>query len=218
MTIRILVWDELTAPKEVYPEGIHEVIARHLNACDGISARAVSIDDPDQGLLESDLEEADVLIWWGHLRHGEVSDESTARVIRHVTVRGMGFIALHSAQGSRPLQALLGTSCGVGSWREDGKPERIWVIEPDHPIAAGLPGDFILPETEMYGERFDIPAPEELVFISHFEPGEVFRSGCCWTRGKGRIFYFRPGHETYRIYDNPHIQRVLENAVRWAAR
>lgn len=217
-SVKVLVWDESTAPKDIYPDGINTPIVSHLNSCEGIAARPVSLDEPEQGLREENLVSADVLIWWGHLRHGDLTDESTARVVRHVTARGMGFIALHSTQGSRPLRALLGTSCEVGSWREDGKPERIWVIEPRHPIANGLPASFHIPEAEMYGERFDIPPPEELIFISHFGPGEVFRSGCCWTRGLGRIFYFRPGHETYRIYMNPLVLKVIENSVRWAAR
>ncbi|MCL7419272.1 MAG: ThuA domain-containing protein, partial [Halalkalicoccus sp.] len=111
---------------------------------------------------------------------------------------------------------LMGTSCSL-KWREDEERERLWVVEPSHPIAAGIDEYIELPDSEMYGERFDIPAPDTLVFTSWFEGGEVFRSGCCFRRGAGKVFYFRPGHETYPIYRQPVIQHVLANAVEWAA-
>ena len=70
---------------------------------------------------------------------------------------------------------------------------------------------------EMYGEFFDIPTPDDLVFISSFTGGEVFRSGVTFTRGRGRIFYFSPGDQEYPVYFHPQVRRVLANGVRWAA-
>jgi len=214
--IKVLSWSEMTEPKEVYPEGTNGAVAAALNECPGIEAKVSNINDPEQGLREADLATADVLFWWGHAKHGEVTEEHAARVVKHVTERGMGFVPLHSAHYSKPFRALMGTDCGLGGWREDGKPERIVVLVHDHPIAQGL-RDFVVPEDEMYNEPFAVPEPETVVFYSYFEQGEEFRSGCCWTRGKGRIFYFRPGHETYRVMDQPEIKRILCNAARWAA-
>ena len=102
-------------------------------------------------------------------------------------------------------------------WREAAEMERLWIVNPGHEICEGLDGEcFELRETEMYGEFFDIPQPDELIFVSWFSGGEVFRSGCTFHRGKGKIFYFRPGHESYPIYHDANVQRVLANAVRWA--
>jgi trehalose utilization protein len=137
------------------------------------------------------------------------------RVYKRV-LDGMGLIVLHSGHYSKVFKRLMGTSCSL-KWREAGEKERLWVIEPGHPIVEGL-GEYIeIPHVEMYGERFDIPAPDTLVFVSWFQGGEVFRSGCCFHRGSGKIFYFRPGHETFPIYYQPEIRRVLRNAVHWAA-
>ncbi len=109
----------------------------------------------------------------------------------------------------------MGTTCDL-KWREADEKERLWVVDPSHPITEGI-GEYIeLEKEEMYGEHFDIPAPDELVFVSWFEGGEVFRSGATFKRGKGKIFYFRPGHETYPTYHNEDIQTVIRNAVKWA--
>ena len=91
--------------------------------------------------------------------------------------------------------------------------ERVWVVLPSHPIAQGLPPYFEVPQSEMYGEPFDIPAPDELLFLSWFSGGEVFRSGCTFRRGRGRIFFFGPGHETFPIYHDPHVRRVIANGI-----
>jgi len=214
---RALCWSEMTEPKEVYPRATNGAVADVLNESGLVAATESNIDQPEQGLSEAQLAEADVLFWWGHLRHGHVLPETVERVVRHVTERGMGFVPIHSAHYALPLRALLGTDCGLGGWREEGEWERITVVKPDHPIAEGLPAELTIPEAEMYNEPFDVPEPEELVFHSKFEGGEEFRSGCCWTRGKGRIFYFRPGHETYRIMDQPEVKRILVNAALWAA-
>ena len=219
--IRVLVWNEGRHEKldkrvaEIYPEGIHGAIAKYLRTQPDMEVRTATLDEPEHGLTEEALNHTDVLIWWGHMAHHEVRDDIVERVYKRV-LDGMGLIVLHSGHFSKIFRKLMGTTCDL-KWREIGEKERIWVVEPGHPIAKGL-GEYIeLEHTEMYGERFDIPAPDELVFISWFEGGEVFRSGCCFYRGKGKIFYFRPGHETYPIYHNPEVLKVIENAVRWAA-
>jgi trehalose utilization protein len=128
----------------------------------------------------------------------------------------MGFIALHSAHFAKPFKLLMGTSCTL-KWREVGEKERLWVVNPAHPIADGLPDQFVIEHEEMYGEPFGIPQPDSLVFVSWFAGGDVFRSGCCYYRDRGKVFYFRPGHETYPTYYQPEVRHVLANAVRWAA-
>ena len=177
--------------------------------------RTATLDEPEQGLTAAVLDETDVLIWWGHAAHDEVSDEVVERVQARV-LDGMGLIVLHSGHYSQIFKRLMGTSCDL-KWREANDHERIWVVEPGHPIAAGLGETIELEHEEMYGERFDIPAPETLVFVSWFTGGEVFRSGCCYTRGRGKIFYFRPGHESFPTYFHADVRRVIGNAVRWAA-
>ncbi len=219
--IRALVWNEYRHEKvdervrTLYPEGIHAAIAAALQSESDITAGTATLDEPEHGLTEEVLAETDVLLWWGHRAHDEVSDEIVDRVQRHVQ-EGMGLIVLHSAHFSKIFQRMMGTT-GSLKWREAGEKERLWVIEPAHPIAAGLDEYFELPAAEMYGERFDVPTPDKVVFLSWFQGGEVFRSGCTWERGHGRIFYFRPGHETYPIFHNETILHVLRNAVRWAA-
>lgn len=220
-TIRVTVWNEGVhekkheAVRKVYPNGIHAVVAEALSAAGGITARTATLEEPEHGLTDAALAETDVLTWWGHMAHKDVADTVVERVYRRV-LDGMGLIVMHSAHYSKIFVKLMGTSCSL-KWREAGEKERLWVVDPGHPIADGLPEYFELPHTEMYGEHFDIPAPDELVFVSWFAGGEVFRSGCCWHRGKGKVFYFRPGHETHDIYYDKTIQKVLVNAVRWAA-
>jgi trehalose utilization protein len=222
-TIRVTVWNEFRHEKRVgeeaakiYPDGMHAVIAKHLGAQPGIEVRTATLDEPEHGLTEEVLANTDVLTWWGHCAHSEVSDEIVDRVQKRVTKDGMGLIALHSGHMSKVFQRLMGTECNL-KWREAGEKERIWLVDRAHPITEGLPDYFELPTTEMYGEPFDVAAPEELVFISWFEGGEVFRSGCCWHRGRGKIFYFRPGHETYPIYYDANVMKVITNGVYWAA-
>ena len=218
--IRVTVWNEFLHEKQdeavrrVYPEGIHEAVATPLRECKDMEVRTATLGEPEHGLTQEVLNNTDVLTWWGHMGHHLVQDEIVQRVQARV-LNGMGLIVLHSGHLSKIFRALMGTTCCL-KWRGDGEKERLWNIEPGHPITAGLGDYFELPRTEMYGERFEIPAPDKLIFISWFEGGEVFRSGCCWERGHGRIFYFRPGHETYPIYHDRNVHKVLVNAVRWA--
>ncbi|MDS0239939.1 MULTISPECIES: ThuA domain-containing protein [unclassified Haloferax] len=218
--VTVTVWNEYRHEKEddevaaVYPDGIHATIADGLREA-GYDVQTATLDEPEHGLTESVLDETDVLAWWGHKAHDEVDDAVVDRVVDRVR-GGMGLLVLHSGHYSKPFKRLMGTTCSL-KWRESGEKERVWVVEPGHPIADGLPESFEVPRAEMYGERFDIPAPDDLVFTSWFEGGEVFRSGCCYTRGKGRVFYFRPGHETYPIYEQSEVRTVLDNAVAWAA-
>lgn len=199
---------------QAYPDGLGVTLKNYLNQLDGIEAELVTQDMPDCGLTAEVLDRTDVLIWWAHITHDSVPD-SLAFLVEQYVLRGMGFIALHSAHLSKPLKFLLGTSCTL-QWRE-GDRERIWTTAPAHPIAAGIPASFELDVEEMYGEYFDIPKPDDVIFTGWFAGGEVFRSGCTWTRGYGKIFYFQPGHETNPTYHNPVILKVIENAVRWTA-
>jgi trehalose utilization protein len=216
--IRVLAWSELTEPKQVYPNGISGALAEHLGSRPDIDARTASIDDPDQGVSDAVLAQTDVLLWFGHVKHKQVTQESVDRVVRHVKERGMGFLPLHSSHYSKPLKQLTGTS---GSWRdyvENGKPARILVADPAHPIARGLE-DFTIPAEEWYGEPYDVPTPEAVVLVGLYDDGrEVARDGITWTIGSGRVFYFRPGHETYPIYFMDEVRRIIENGVRWCAR
>ena len=216
----VTVWNEYRherndeEAREVYPEGIHATIADFLED-EGFETRTATLDEPEHGLTEEVLDDTDVLTWWGHEAHEEVEDEIVERVHERV-LSGMGLLVLHSGHFSKIFKRLMGTTCDL-KWRNEAEKERLWLVEPGHPIAEGIPESIEVPEAEMYGERFDVPAPDTLVFNSWFEGGEVFRSGCCYRRGSGRVFYFRPGHETYPIYKQPEIQKVVANAVSWAA-
>lgn len=218
--IYVTIWNEFLHEKhdekvrQIYPDGIHATIAQFLSANEDMNVTTATLDQPEHGLSETVINQTDVLVWWGHKAHNQVSDEVVRRVQKKV-LEGMGLIVLHSAHYSKIFKALMGTNCSL-RWREAGEKERLWNIDPSHPIAHGIVDYIELPQAEMYGERFDIPNPERVIFISWFEGGEVFRSGCCWERGHGRIFYFRPGHETYPIYHHEQIQHVITNAVRWA--
>jgi len=203
-SIRVTVWNEFRhektddAVKHLYPDGIHDAIAGFLGRQENMVTRTATLDEEEHGLTEAVLEETDVLIWWGHMAHEEVDDNIVDRVQQRA-LSGMGLIVLHSGHGSKVFRRMMGTNCSL-RWREAAERERIWNLAPGHEITAGI-GDFIqLEHTEMYGERFDIPEPDRLIFVSWFEGGEVFRSGCVWKRGNGRIFYFRPGHESYPIF------------------
>ncbi|GAF12309.1 hypothetical protein JCM19045_1483 [Bacillus sp. JCM 19045] len=217
--MNVTIWNEFRHEKknekvaEIYPAGIHGAIASFLG--EDHQVKTATLDEPEHGLTNDVLEQTDVLIWWGHVAHDEVSDEVVARVHKRV-LEGMGLIVLHSGHFSKIFKTLMGTSCDL-KWREADEKERLWVVSPSHPIADGIDEYFELEKEEMYGEHFDIPNPDEVVFMSWFQGGEVFRSGCTFNRGNGKIFYFRPGHETFPTYENKHVQRVIKNAVKWAA-
>ena len=217
---KVTVWNEYSDEQKrpevvsVYPEGLHKTIADFLNRDGAISAAVSVFTDAEQGLSEQVLDNTDVLIWWGHLCHEDVQDALVKRVVDRVQ-RGMGIIFLHSAHKSKPFMSLMGTTGYLG-WREADEKSRVWTVSPNHPIAAGIPAQFLLEREEMYSEPFGIPEPHSTVFISWFEGGNVFRSGVTFEREYGKIFYFQPGHETFPIYHNPHVQQVITNAVKWA--
>ncbi|MBF2531300.1 ThuA domain-containing protein [Listeria welshimeri] len=217
---RVTVWNEFLHEKEddavlaIYPYGIHGQIAGFLEKA-GMDTATATLEEPEHGLTEEVLSNTDVLIWWGHMGHDRVEDEIVDRVQKRV-LEGMGLVVLHSGHMSKIFMRLMGTSCDL-KWREANERERLWVVDPTHPIAKGI-GEFIeLDEEEMYGEHFDIPTPDELIFLGWFEGGEVFRSGITYKRGNGRIFYFQPGHESYPTYHHPNIQQVIINGVHWCA-
>ena len=216
--MKVTVWNENRHEKvnpkvlENYPGGIHGYLANML-ACDDIEVRTATLDQEECGLTKEIVEDTDVMLWWGHGAHEQVPDEIADRVYEAV-MRGMGLIVLHSAHHSKIFKKLCGTTCNL-KWR-DGARERIWTVKPNHPIAAGVDETFTLDPEEMYGEPFDIPNPDELIFMGWFNGGEVFRSGCTFTRGNGKIFYFQPGHETNSSFHNENVRKIIRNAVRWA--
>jgi trehalose utilization protein len=222
MAIRVTIWNEFRHEKKhaeiakIYPKGIHEAIADHLRKSDDLQVRTATLDEPEHGLTEEVLNNTDVLAWWGHAYHGEAQDLIVERVY-HRVIKGMGLIVLHSGHFSKIFKKLMGTSCDL-KWREDpNEREILWVTHPSHPIVKDIDDHFVLPHEEMYGEFFDIPEPELTLLISSFSGGEVFRSGCLWTRGAGTIFYFRPGHERFPTYYDKNVLKVIENAVRFVA-
>lgn len=216
--INVTIWNEFRHEqtdekvKEVYPHGIHEQLKSFLQ--DEFVVQTATLDEVEHGLTEARLNETDVLIWWGHLAHDEVSDAIVERVYSRV-LQGMGLIVLHSGHFSKIFKKLMGTSCDL-KWREANERCRIWNIAPSHPITQGIGEMIELEQEEMYGEHFDIPAPDELIFLNWYQGGEVFRGGCTYYRGNGKVFYFQPGHETYPSYYHEKVQRVIKNAIRWA--
>lgn len=218
--IRVTVWNEYKHEVQdenigkIYPKGIHGAIADFLGKEDDVEVRCATLADPDCGLTQEVLDNTDVLIWWGHMAHDQVPDEVVDRV-QDAVLKGMGMIFLHSAHHSKPFKRLMGTTCNL-CWREDGDMERVWVVDPGHPITQGLGKYFELEHEEMYGEPFGVPEPQKVVLLGWYEGGEAFRSGCCYVRGNGKIFYFQPGHEAYPTYYNKDVQTVIKNAVRWA--
>jgi trehalose utilization protein len=223
--IRVTVWGEnfhehfepdRAGMAERYPDGMHSAIAAGLRNLlgDRVEVRTATQDQPEHGLGEDVLAGTDVLTWWGHAKHAEVDDQVVDRVHQRV-LGGMGLLVLHSGHFSKIFTRLMGTTCSL-AWRNSADTELVWTVAPAHPIAHGIPHPIVIGEQEMYGEYFDIPTPDELVFVSTFSGGEVFRSGCCWRRGRGKVFYFSPGDQDYPVYHHPDIQRVLANAVQWA--
>ena len=220
-TINVTIWNEYRHEKsdenvaKLYPNGLHAAIGEFLSKNDDMKITLAALDDPDQGLPDEVLNNTDVLLWWGHMNHGEVKDDLVERIRQRVYVGGMGFIALHSAHHSKPFRAIVGTT-GNLLWGDNQK-EIIWNIMPSHPIAAGIPAHFELPEEELYAEPFQIPQPDAHIFEGWYEHGYVFRTGCTFLRGAGRVFYFQPGHETCPSFYDANVQRIITNGVRWAA-
>ena len=219
--IKVTIWNEYgfdqksEAGVKTYPDGLHTVLKQLFEQSGDMQVRVSLLDDPECGLTDEILSDTDVLLWWAHCRHADVPDEKAALVAEYVQ-KGMGIIFLHSAHKSKPFMRLMGTS-GSLQWREANERDQLWTVDPTHPIAAGISQHVTIEPEEMYGEPFDIPTPDELVFIGWFQGGNVFRSGVTYKRGYGKVFYFQPGHETHPTYYNPQVQRILTNAVRWAA-
>jgi len=223
--IKVTIWNENVHEREqnavgdyirkIYPNGIHQYLKDALKA-DDLEIRAVSMDMPQQGLPESLLEDTDVLMWWGHVAHDQVDDALVARIQARIH-KGMGLIVMHSGHYSKIFKRMMGTTCSL-HWREIGEKERVWRVAPaNHPIVQGVPETFVIPNSEMYGERFDIPDDGQDIFISWYEGGNIFRSGVLFQRGPAKVFYFSPGHETYPIYHDANVQKVLSNAIRFVA-
>jgi trehalose utilization protein len=220
--VRVTVWSENRVERAdpdvgaIYSDGMHETIAgairEHLG--ERVEVRTATLDEPRHGLDGAVLETTDVLTWWGHLFHDDVADDVAAAVQQHV-LDGMGLVVLHSGHLSKPFKRLMGTSCTL-RWRNGDDRELVWTIDPTHPIADGVPSPIVIESHEMYGEFFDIPVPDELVFVSSFTGGEVFRSGCTFRRGNGKVFYFSPGDQEYPVYHHPDVRRVIANGVAWA--
>lgn len=218
--IRVTAWNEFRHEKSneyvksIYPDGIHGLIKQFLETKDDIEVTLAALDDPENGLPDEVLNNTDVLIWWGHMAHHEVPDALVERIRNRVYTGGMGLIVLHSGHHSKVFRQVVGTN-GNLSWGRDQK-EIVWNLLPSHPIAAGIPDHFTLETEELYCEPFYVPQPEALVFGSWFEDGFIFRSGLCYTRGAGKVFYFQPGHESCPSYHNQYVQKIITNAVYWA--
>ena len=218
--IRVTAWNEFRHEKSneyvksIYPDGIHGLIKQFLETQDDIEVTLAALDDPENGLPDEVLNNTDVLIWWGHMAHHEVPDALVEKIRHRVYTKGMGLIVLHSGHHSKVFRQVVGTN-GNLSWGRDQK-EVVWNLLPSHPIAAGIPDHFTLTTEELYCEPFYVPQPDALVFGSWFEDGFIFRSGLCYLRGAGKVFYFQPGHESCPSYHNKYVQKIITNAVRWA--
>jgi len=268
--IRVVVWDEQQpAQKQVYTNFLGHQIATYLKTVPGLDVKSVSINDPGKGISDAVLDHCDVLVWWGHQRHTEISNDQAKQIVQRIKDGRLSLIALHSAHWSEPFVEAMrervrldarqaagaGTAiqfitperfkvpkvgapltpriewtnsldgakvalvtlpnCVFPSYRADGAPSHVTTTKPGHPIAAGVPVTFDIPQTEMYNEPFHVPAPDEVIFEEKWDKGEHFRSGCVWKLGRGKVFYFRPGHETYGVYTQPNPLRIIANAVEW---
>jgi len=219
---RVVVWSEGTASADkAYPKDINTAIADGLRKnLTGWKIETATITDPDQGCSEASLSKCDVLIWWGHKRHDDVKDENVARIVRRVKEGGMGFIAVHSSHFAKPNKKLMGTACSWAAYENDGCKCKVVIKDPNHPIVQGVK-EFTLPEIERYSEPYQVPTPESVplngIYVYPDGKEEPTRLGLCWTIGKGRMFYFVPGHETYHDFYLEPVQKIMANAVNWAA-
>ena len=232
----VVVWSEGTAPSNVYPHDINGAIAEGLAGLEGWEVVTANLSDPEQGLPDSLLNRADVLIWWGHKKHGEVKDALVQKIVNRVKEDGMGFIALHSAHFAKPNIALMsiartkqelldavtpkGHVAAWGAYVNDCTDLKVTTLATEHPIAKGVPPDFNLAYTERYNNPYAVPTPEQVIFDGVYtkkDGGKVpSQLGFVWTIGKGRMFYFQVGHETCPVYFDPAIRKIIGNAVAWA--
>ena len=218
MSIRVTFWHEFRhektseVVKAIYPDGLHAYLKSQLE-CDDIEITLAALDDPNQGITDELLENTDVLMWWGHMAHKEVDDELVEK-IRQRVYSGMGFLPLHSAHHSKPFQRIIGCT-GNLRWGRNQK-AIVWNLAPWHPIAKGVPMSFQITE-ELYSEPFYIPKPDDIVFATWFEDGNIFRGGITYRRGLGKIFYFHTGHESVESLKDENVQRIIKNAIYWCA-
>lgn len=214
--IRVRIWSEGTAPKSVYPQDIDGALAGALARQPGFAVARARLDRPGAGLSDAELDETDALVWWGRLRHEDLPDDRARAIAARVRDGRLGFVALHASCLSKPFVELMGGPCALGGFREDGRPERVEVRAPGHALAKGV-GTFTIPRTAMFAEPFRVPEPEAVVLVSTFDRGETFRSGMTWTVGRGRVAYFRPGHDGFPVFFHPAVRQVVANAASWAA-
>lgn len=215
--LRVRVWSEGTAPAAVYPQGIDGALGDFLCRQGGVSVARARLGHADAGLSDEALDAADVLIWWGRLRHDDVPSARAEAIVRRVKQGRLGLVALHASYASKPFKALMGTPCEPAAWRDDGRPEHVDVRAPSHPIARGVE-PFTLARSAMYAEPFSVPPPETVVLVSSWDRGETFRSGLTWTIGQGRVVYLRPGHPTFPDLFHPAVRQLIANAALWAGR
>jgi trehalose utilization protein len=215
----VVVWSEGSAPKKVYPDDINGAIVAGLAPLPGWDIVKASITDPDQGLPDELLQRCDVLVWWGHVKHGQVKDELVTKIVKRVKEDGMGFISLHSAHFAKPNRKLMGTPCTWGAYVGDSTTLKVTVKEPKHPIAAGIK-EFTVVHHERYSEPYAVPEPQAVVFegVHTLRDGrpDASRVGLCWQIGKGKFFYLQAGHETNPIFFDENIRKIMRNAVEWA--
>ncbi len=267
--IKVLVWDERQPRQaEAYDNFLGNEIAKRLGSLEGLDVSSVGQDDPGHGL--GSLVDQDVLLWWGHVRQGEVADQVGQRIVERVRSGQLALVALHSAHWSVPFMeamysrtrddarrrfpdpktkiefvpppgrfpptydsivtpayyALLSRgavsqvrvdlpNCVFPGVNAHGRPSQVTVTMPDHPIMGGLPAQFEIPASEMYDEPFHVPEPDIVLFREDWQGGGRFRGGMLWNLGMGKVFYFRPGHETFPVFKDSNVMRILENAVRW---
>jgi trehalose utilization protein len=217
----VVVWSEGTAPKSVYPNDINGAVAEGLKDLSGWEVVKAGLSDPDQGLPDKLLQRADVLIWWGHQKHGDVKDELVDKIVKRVKEDGMGFIALHSSHFAKPNKKLMGTACSWKAYVLDSTTLKITVKSPDHPIAKGIK-DFTIDHSERYSDPYAVPTPKAVVFegTASLKKGgtDTSQIGLTWEIGKGKVFYFQAGHETNPVFMDPNVRQIMSNAVQWAAK
>lgn len=220
----VVVWSEGTAPKEIYPNDINGAIAEGLKASPLMKDWDVviaGIDDPDQRISDELLKKTDVLIWWGHKKHGDVKDALVDKIEKRVKEEGMGFIALHSAHFAKPNKRIMGTPCTFAAYVCDNKENVVSVAMPNHPICKGVAKTFTVANDERYSDPYAVPTPDAVpltaIQVRNDGTKEEAKMGFCWTVGKARMFYLQMGHETNPIYFDPEIRKVMANAVLWAA-